>query len=421
MTKQREGIDKWGSYVEQNTTRGWRKIRRTVNGFEFAVANPETADYKNAILSTGMNLKLNMMSDRLEIEDYKNGGNIPISDIQESVLINRLNDYGLRNEGRMRRAMHEAALQERYHPIKSYLEAIEWDGKSRWDAFINCLDITSEAGEIFIRKFMLGSIAKIYQYAQNYMLVFISGQGVGKSRLARWLCPIDEMFFEGAINPDNKDSLIRLINYWLWEVAELDSTTRRSDRSALKHFITQQRVNVRVPYGRYDISKPAAASMIGTVNPDGKGFLNDPTDNRRFSLVEIKHIDWKYSEIDRGQLWGELFTAYKDGEQFELTQHESEIQAKLNLGHTEESPLEALLTEWYEVDASQGDWFSGSMDILEKLKTLGLEGRQYMLKMELANVMTKLKLEKTTKRINGRLRRGYQGIRIRSDVHELNL
>ena len=109
-----------------------------------------------------------------------------------------------------------------------------------------------------------------------FWLVLLGAQGKGKSGLAEWLCPVPRLFYEGPINPDDKDSLIRLINNWIWEVAELDSTTKRSERSALKHFISTKTVKVRVPYGQYDTEKPAAASMIGTINEDGTGFLHDP-------------------------------------------------------------------------------------------------------------------------------------------------
>jgi predicted P-loop ATPase len=62
---------------------------------------------------------------------------------------------------------------------------------------------------------------------------------------------LPQLFYEGPINPDDKDSLIRLINNWIWEVAELDSTRKRSERSALKHFITDQNIeSARIPFGQ---------------------------------------------------------------------------------------------------------------------------------------------------------------------------
>jgi predicted P-loop ATPase len=249
------------------------------------------------------------------------------------------------------------------------------------------------------------------------MLVLIGAQGKGKSRLARWLCPLPDLFHEGPVNPDNKDHHIQLINSWLWEVAELDSTTKRAERSALKHFVSMRNVEVRVPYGRYPINKLATASMIGTINPDGAGFLNDPTGNRRFAVIHLDDIDWSYGAIDKNQLWAELYAAYLEGEGWELTRHEQEVQNQINLSHMVSSPLEDLLLEHYEIDPSQsGDgWHMATMDILNQLEGLGLRGDQFRNKMELTTALTKHGLSKDRRMINGKQARGYMGIRFKGN------
>jgi predicted P-loop ATPase len=242
------------------------------------------------------------------------------------------------------------------------------------------------------------------------MLVLVGGQGKGKSRLVRWLCPLPELFNEGPVSPDNKDDLLMLLNNWLWEVSELDSTTRRSDRSALKHFISLKNVKVRVPYGRYPIDKAAAASMIGTVNEDGTGFLNDPSGNRRFGVVELAGIDWSYEKINRDQLWAQLYQMYKDGEPFELTHHEQEVQNQMNLEFTLQTPMEEIFTRHFSYDASQPDRMMTPMEILRCLQNEGLEGNQFQNKIELASLMTKLGIKQTRSRIDGKLARRYCGV-----------
>jgi predicted P-loop ATPase len=276
--------------------------------------------------------------------------------------------------------------------------------------FIGKLEMGSELAQVFWRKFLLGSIGKVLTGEQNFMLVLVGPQGKGKSSLARWLCPLGSLFHEGPVKPDNKDDLILLINNWIWEVAELDATTRRADRSALKNFISQVEVEVRVPYGEYPITKLAAASMIGTVNPDGTGFLNDPSGNRRYGVVRLDRIDFSYTQIDINQLWAQLYAAYKAGESSKLTPHEQEIQNEMNLEHTFQTPLEELFLSYFEYDPSQPDKFMATMDILSALRDIGLEGSQYQNKIELAAVMTKLGLEPTQRRFEGKVKRGYGGV-----------
>jgi predicted P-loop ATPase len=401
----RESSDEFGKYWEEKHGNGWRKFKREANGIEFRTVGSKTDDYINALRANKTYLRLNDMSDRIEI---KNKG--PITDVQESVIINRLTDCDMKNEGKMRRAIQEAAHRERYHPVKEYLDGLESDGKDHFAALMNKLEMSSPLAEVFWRKFLIGSIAKAIDAQQNFMLVLVGAQGKGKSRLVNWLCPLENLYNEGPVSPDNKDDLLMLLNTWLWEVAELDSTTRKADRSALKHFISLKQVKVRVPYGRYPIDKPAAASMIGTVNEDGTGFLNDPSGNRRFGVVQLVDIDWSYEEIDTNQLWAQMYQAYKDGEQFELTHHEKEIQNELNLSYTMSTPLEELFLSFFEYDKSQPDKFMSSMEILEALQNVGLEGKQYQNKIELSSVMTKLGIKPARRRVNGRQMRGYEGV-----------
>ncbi len=401
----RQGNDKFGDYWEEKTGRGWRKFKRERNGIPFVVYGSKTDDYINSLHANGIHPRLNEMSDRVELKEKG-----PLTDIQESIIINRLMDCDMKNPDRMRRAIHESAHLKRYHPVREYLDKTAWDGEDHLSALLDKLDMSSKLAAVFWRKFLIGSIAKALDASQNFMLVLVGAQGKGKSRLVRWLCPLPNLFHEGPVSPDNKDDLLLLLNNWLWEVSELDSTTRRADRSALKHFISLKNVKVRVPYGRYPIDKSAASSLIGTVNEDGTGFLNDPSGNRRFGVVKMTGIDWSYEQIDIAQLWAQVYQLYKSGEPFELTQHEQEVQNEMNLEYTMQSPLEELFLDYFEHDISQPERFMGTMDILERLGDVGLQGKQYTNKIELASVMTKLGIEKATKRQNGKLARGYKGV-----------
>lgn len=410
MSRMREGVDEFSEYTEEETGRGWRKLKRRLNGYEFLVYGSKTEDYIKAIAAEGVELKLNTMSDRKEIVTNGDQRPRPMTDIDESRILARLLDFGMRNEGYMRKSMDEYAARNKYHPIREYLDGLTWDGRGHFDALMSKLTMTSEGAAIFWRKFLIGSVAKALDGHQNFMLVLLGAQGRGKSRLARWLCPLPDLFHEGPVNPDNKDHHIQLINSWLWEVAELDSTTKRTERAALKYFISLRNVEVRVPYGRYPINKLATASMIGTINPDGTGFLSDPTGNRRFALVHLEDIDWSYEETDKCQLWAEIYAAYCNGESWELTPHEQEIQNEINRGHMTSSPLEELLLQYFELDNSDTTHFTPTMEILEKLESLGLKGDQFRNKMELGTVLTKYGLKRTQRRVGGSRPVGYEGV-----------
>ena len=49
MSRTREGVDQFSAYVEEETGRGWRKLRRSLNGYEFLVYGSKTDDYTKEV------------------------------------------------------------------------------------------------------------------------------------------------------------------------------------------------------------------------------------------------------------------------------------------------------------------------------------------------------------------------------------
>ena len=126
----------------------------------------------------------------------------------------------------------------------------------------------------------------------NFILVLAGAQDAGKSHFARYMCPLPAATLSsGTSRLATKIVACSVPRAMVWEVMELGATTRRADVEALKAHITQTTVSKRAAYGRYDTVRPAVASYIGTVNPDGGGFLSDTTGNRRFAVAEITAID----------------------------------------------------------------------------------------------------------------------------------
>ena len=227
---------------------------------------------------------------------------------------------------------------------------------------------------------------------------------------------VPDYFVEGPISPDSKDDQIRLINKWLWEVAELGSTTRKADREALKYFLTMEKVVVRVPYGHNDIVKPALASFIGTVNNEG-GILNDPTGSRRFLLTHITDIDWSYSKtIDVNQVWAEAFYLYVSGENWKLEQAEKELSQEINDRYQIEDPLLDLIVTTYDIDIERQDWAVPTNAILDALHTKGWRLNTPRAEaMALATEMKKLGIQtgRITDPATGKQVRGYSGVQAR--------
>jgi putative DNA primase/helicase len=74
------------------------------------------------------------------------------------------------------------------------------------------------------------------------ILVLGGAQYVGKTYWFSKLCPLPDTVGEGlSLDPTYKDSVLKAVRYWIAELGELDSTTRRADVSVLKAFLSTTR------------------------------------------------------------------------------------------------------------------------------------------------------------------------------------
>jgi hypothetical protein len=327
--------------------------------------------------------------------------------------------------------MRVLAARNAYHPVRRYLEGLTWDGNDHFSLLASHISdkhspIVYEDGtcepvvKVFLWRWMLGAVAKVYASgvirAQNPMLVLSGQQNMGKSTLAAWLCALPEMFIESSINPDSADHLRYLVTKWIWEVGELGATTRRSDREALKAFLTKQEATFRKPYDHHPVIKPALASFIGTVNPMNTGFLDDPTGSRRFITAELIGIDHSYAQkIEVDQLWAQIYAAYRrDPQGWRLTPAEQLKRDIINGENEVERPYEGLVSRLFECDPAQGDWWMATSEIVDILRTYGEtlfdETRHHGI---LGATLKGLGLERRQKQQAGERIWGYAGIRSR--------
>ena len=383
------------------------------------------------LIDWGYSFTLCELDDTIEVNGKR------IDDIMRSQLRMRARDAGYGGKyGTPLQAMEDHVLvlaaRHAYHPVKRYLESLTWDGQDHFAVLAPHLKdrhppIVYPDGqrkpviEAWLWRWLIGSIAKVYSgggviRAQNPMLVLSGMQNMGKSTFAAWICALPEMFLESSINPDSADHLRYLVTKWIWEVGELGATTRRSDREALKAFLTRQEATFRVPYGHHPIIKPALASFIGTVNPMNTGFLDDPTGSRRFITAELSSIDHGYiGRVDVNQLWAQIKAVYDaDPNAWRLEPCEQEMRDKINGENEVERPYEGIVTRLFETDPLRTDWWMPTHEIVNVVQTFGGanfdETRHHGV---LGATLRGLGLERKQKRLNGETVWGYYGIQTR--------
>lgn len=354
---------------------------------------PESALIMQRLNLLGWTFRLNLCDETIEVNGQ------PLGDIVKAEIRMALRDIGFAKKlAAAEDAYYSFAKKASYHPVREYLDSLKWDGADHIsamaahfmsnDPMIEYRDGTQLAlFYVYLYRWLIAAVAKVYVGSQNAMLVLDGNQGLGKSTVAHWICPLPGYFIESPINPSDKDNDVRLISQWIWEVSELDATTRKADQSALKSFITKEVVTVRKSYGHYDIKKPAMASMIGTIN-NTSGFLADESGSRRFMTCKLTHIDRAYQKMDVNQVWAQARQLYLNGETGQLLGEEAAAQTKVNESYQVETILSDWLDRAFAFDPAYDEGYSLA-DVVRALELDGvkLSGTERSQAMELARVL----------------------------------
>lgn len=332
-----------------------------------------------------------------------------------------MRDKGIKGMAAVEDAWQVECSNHTYHPVQDYFKSLKWDGKDHIAVLCSKLHSdspivtyadgsTAPIASIYLSKWLIGAVAKVFRGAQNPMLVLDSPQGTGKSLLSAFFSPKRSLFIEAPINTQDKDCDIRLMSKFIWEVSELDATTRKADVSALKAFLTKSQVTVRKSYGRYDVVGQAMASFIGTIN-NTAGFLADETGNRRFWIIHLTSIDWSYTQLDIDQIWAQAYQMYQSGVDFTLTPEEQLVHEAINEGYETESALDGWVNQFFMLSGDEDHCMTMGEIILHLTKQdIRLGGNEKFQSMEIGKALKKAGCTRCTKRYKGKPQKVWCGL-----------
>jgi predicted P-loop ATPase len=266
-------------------------------------------------------------------------------------------------------AVETVAREHRIHPVKVYLEGLQWDGKSRlrtWLSEYLGVDVSPYAAAVGSR-WMISAVARVFAPGckADCCLILEGGQGIGKSTALRILS--QPWFTDEISDLGSKDAALQAGGAWVIELAELDSMSR-ADISNVKAFMSRGTDRFRPPYGKRLITAPRQCVFAGSVNHGT--YLRDETGGRRFWPVQCKtpkaDVD-ALAEV-RDQLWAEAVTMYFDGKPWwldsvTLNQDATEEQAE----RYEDDPWDELILAWVD-DRESVSLTEILMSCLEKKK-----------------------------------------------------
>lgn len=270
--------------------------------------------------------------------------------------------YDIDSAVKIRDAVDLAMLKTRRHPVREYLNSLQWDGAKRADTlFVDYLGAEdNQYTREVTRKALVGAVARIMRPGckHDHILVLVGPQGCRKSTT---LAKLGKHWFSDSLYTlSGKDAYEQLQGYWIIEMGEM-AATRKAELEQIKQFVSKQSDNFRAAYARRTQEHPRQCAFFGSTNDEE--FLRDPTGGRRFWPVVVTDIgrtraDGFTDEIV-DQVWAEIVVRYNAGEQWYLSEEAEGLAREVQSAHTElngkqgvvENYLETLLPDnWEERD-----------------------------------------------------------------------
>lgn len=235
---------------------------------------------------------------------------------------------GLRlNTKTVKEAIHMVAKDNPIHPVREYLNGLDWDGEERlsyWLSDYAGVIATKFSNEI-AKRWMISAVARILSEIAvkvDTAIILEGVQGLKKSSLLKVLG--GKWFMDTPFDIGSKDGYMVIQGKWIIEMAELDSMSK-STASRSKAFFSAAEDTYRAPYSSRVDTYPRQCVFAGTVNHSE--YLDDETGNRRTWPVECLKIDIEGLTKVRDQLWAEAVHYYRDGEQWWITDEEINKEA----------------------------------------------------------------------------------------------
>ncbi len=140
-------------------------------------------------------------------------------------------------------AAQTVAHERSYHPVREYLDSLDWDGTPRLNDWL-VIYVGAERTEYITTvgpKFLIGAVARIYDPGckMDNCLVLEGPQAALKSTALRTLAG-DEFFTDDVAILGTKDAVLQIGGVWIAELAELESIKGERHTPQVKAFLTRR-------------------------------------------------------------------------------------------------------------------------------------------------------------------------------------
>lgn len=272
--------------------------------------------------------------------------------------------YGISHLSKTKDAMQVWAQKTVFHPIRDFLQSIEWDGIQRVDSLLIEYQgaENNEYTRTVTRKALVAAVARVMRPGIKFdtILTLVGEQGLKKSSLIAKLGKqwFSDSFSFSQLTKNETKACEQIQGVWLVEIPEM-SGMAKAEVETVKHFVSKTEDRFRVAYGHRTENFPRQCIFFGTTNKFD--FLKDPTGNRRYWPVQVmvtepeKNVFTDLTDYEINQIWAEALQIYNDGENLHLSERMVEIAKAVQQKHTEEHPWMNIIQDYLDTKLPE-DW-----------------------------------------------------------------
>ena len=317
----RENLKKFCGLSDESIYKYSHSINQVFEKEIAAVAEGLVPDIK-AFISNNYSIRSNAISRNIELEG------VQITDFDTNTMY--LNCKALIKDTTkdLVKSVIYSNFTERYNPFFEFVEENKNDdlAEENLNSLIDSIKSDTPNHGLWIKKWLIGVVASIYDDHSPLMLVLCGGQNTGKTEWFRRLLPpklkpyyAESKFMEG------KDDEILMATSLIILDDELSGKSKGQENK-MKSLLSKKIFNLREPYGTARVNLKRLAVLCGTTNHTD--ILTDLTGNRRFLPINVVSIDHQlYNEkVNKNQLFIECYNLYrKDPTYHHLTKADIEL------------------------------------------------------------------------------------------------